>query len=163
MVKGRSLTRHGSEWTPVAEPSSARLPLEGRVRRSAEGRALSRAPSEPGPSEKPGMPWNHGHRHDHSLEARNRCRKGVDMLATCVHAMHMSMIQIRNVPEELHRDLKARAARAGMTLSDYLLDVIRKAAERPEPDALLLRIRERSRVHPSEAPADAVRAEREAR
>ena len=85
------------------------------------------------------------------------------MLATCVHAMNMSMIQIRNVPEELHRDLKARAARAGMTLTDYLLDLIRKAAERPEPDALLLRIRERSRVYPSEAPADAVRAEREAR
>jgi plasmid stability protein len=73
------------------------------------------------------------------------------------------MIQIRNVPADVHRELKARAARAGMTLSDYLMDVIRKAAERPEPDALLRRIRERSRVYPSEAPADAVRAEREAR
>lgn len=31
------------------------------------------------------------------------------------------MIQIRNVPDELHRDLKVRAARSGMTLSDFLL------------------------------------------
>lgn len=73
------------------------------------------------------------------------------------------MIQIRNVPEGLHRELKARAARAGMTLSDYLLDVIRKAAERPEPEELLRRLRELSRVNPPESPADAVRAEREAR
>lgn len=73
------------------------------------------------------------------------------------------MIQIRNVPAALHRELKARAAHAGMTLSDYLLDIIRKAAERPEPQVLLDRIRERSPVYPSESPADAVRAEREAR
>jgi len=72
------------------------------------------------------------------------------------------MIQIRNVPEPLHRELKARAARAGKTLSDYLLEVIRQAAARPEPDVLLRRIRERAPVYPSEAPADAVRAERDA-
>jgi plasmid stability protein len=73
------------------------------------------------------------------------------------------MIQIRNVPESVHRELKARAARSGMTLSDYLLDLIRKAAERPEPEILLRRVRERARVYPSESPADALRAEREAR
>ena len=75
----------------------------------------------------------------------------------------MSMIQIRNVPEELHRELKARAARAGMTLSDYLMDLIRKASERPEPEVLLRRIRERAPIYPAESPAEAVRAEREAR
>jgi len=75
----------------------------------------------------------------------------------------MTMIQIRNVPEALHRELNARAARAGMTLSDYLLDVIRKSSERPEPEALLMRIRERSAVHVTESPAAAVRAERESR
>lgn len=85
------------------------------------------------------------------------------MRQTLLHAPHMSMIQIRNVPEHLHRDLKARAARAGMTLSDYLLDMIRSAAERPEPEVLLSRIRERAPVYPSESPAEAVRAEREAR
>lgn len=85
------------------------------------------------------------------------------MLVTRQHVIHMTMIQIRNVPEKLHRDLKARAAKAGMTLSDYLLDVIRKAAERPDPDVLLMRVRERKPVYPSEPPADAVRAERDAR
>jgi antitoxin FitA len=85
------------------------------------------------------------------------------MLGTSSHVMHMSMIQIRNVPDELHRELKARAARAGMTLSDYLTDVIRKAAERPEPEVLLRRVRERAPVYPAESPADAVRAERNAR
>jgi antitoxin FitA len=75
----------------------------------------------------------------------------------------MTMIQIRNVPDTLHRELKARAARAGRTLSDYLLDVIRQAAETPEPDVLLRRVRERSPVYMSESPADAVRAERDAR
>jgi antitoxin FitA len=85
------------------------------------------------------------------------------MRYTCIHAPHMKMIQIRNVPDALHRDLKARAARAGMTLSDYLLDTIRRAAERPETDELLLRVRERTPVYPSESPADAVRAERDSR
>lgn len=85
------------------------------------------------------------------------------MLRTRHHVYSMTMIQIRNVPEKLHRELKARAANAGMTLSDYLLDVIRKAAERPDPDVLLMRVRERKPVYPSESPADAIRAEREAR
>lgn len=85
------------------------------------------------------------------------------MLSTRYHVPSMTMIQIRNVPEKLHRTLKARAAKAGMTLSDYLLNVIRKAAERPDPDVLLMRVRERAPVYPKESPADAVRAEREAR
>jgi plasmid stability protein len=41
------------------------------------------------------------------------------------------MIQVRNVPEVLHRSLKARAATAGMSLSDYLLGELREIAERP--------------------------------
>ncbi len=85
------------------------------------------------------------------------------MCATLLHASSMSMMQIRNVPEKVHRELKARAARAGMTLSDYLMDVIRRAAERPEPELLLRRVRERAPVYPSESPADALRAERDAR
>jgi hypothetical protein len=47
---------------------------------------------------------------------------GLDMRAACEHAHHMSkMIQIRNVPDALHRKLKSRAAESGQTLSDYLL------------------------------------------
>jgi antitoxin FitA len=41
------------------------------------------------------------------------------------------MIQLRNVPDALHRTLKARAAMAGMSLSDYLLVEIKEIAERP--------------------------------
>jgi hypothetical protein len=41
------------------------------------------------------------------------------------------MIQLRNVPDALHRTLKARAAMTGMSLSDYLLAEIREIAERP--------------------------------
>ena len=43
----------------------------------------------------------------------------------------MSTIQVRNVPEQLHRQLKARAAQEGRTLSDYVLDELRVAAGRP--------------------------------
>ena len=70
------------------------------------------------------------------------------------------MIQVRNVPDALHRRLKARAAMAGMTLSDYLLMEIRKVAEKPTPEEMLERLRERRPVEPVERPVDALRAER---
>lgn len=74
-----------------------------------------------------------------------------------------SMIQIRNVPEKLHRKLKARAALAGMSLSDYLLLQIRPLAEQPTPEELKQMIDRLTPVDPSERVAEAVRAEREAR
>jgi antitoxin FitA len=84
------------------------------------------------------------------------------MCVTCFNVSHMStMIQIRNVPDALHRRLKARAALAGMSLSDYLLSEIREAAERPTVEELRDRLEQRSRVMPSVRPADAVRAERD--
>src|SRR5947207_3403455 len=44
------------------------------------------------------------------------------MLSTCLYVYHMpTMIQLRHVPDDLHRKLKARAALAGMSLSDYLI------------------------------------------
>ncbi|WP_372790267.1 hypothetical protein [Paraconexibacter sp.] len=43
----------------------------------------------------------------------------------------MSTIQIRNVPDDFHRRLKARAAENGQSLSDYLLDELRLIADRP--------------------------------
>jgi len=72
-----------------------------------------------------------------------------------------TMIQIRNVPEDLHRQLKSRAALAGMSLSDYLLDEIRQVAERPTIDELRARLRDRTETTPSLSPAEAVRAERD--
>lgn len=73
------------------------------------------------------------------------------------------MIQIRNVPDPLHRQLKSRAALAGMSLSDYLLNELRVVAERPTVEELRARLRSRASVAPSISPADAVRAERDSR
>jgi plasmid stability protein len=73
------------------------------------------------------------------------------------------MVQIRNVPDALHRRLKSRAALAGMSLSDYLLAEISRAAERPTLDELRARLEHRPEVTPSMAPAQAVRAERDGR
>ena len=73
------------------------------------------------------------------------------------------MIQVRNVPVALHRTLKARAALAGMTLSDFLLAELRRVAERPTLEELRDRLKARSQVTPREPPAEAVRAERERR
>ena len=72
-----------------------------------------------------------------------------------------TMIQIRNVPEALHRELKSRAALAGMSLSDYLLNEIRQVADRPTLEQLRARLDRRPATILSLAPADAVRAERD--
>jgi antitoxin FitA len=83
------------------------------------------------------------------------------MLIACYHRFHMaSMIQIRNVPDHLHRDLKARAARAGMTLSDYLLAELQALAVRPTMQEWLDRSTTWQPVEVSESPAEALAAER---
>jgi antitoxin FitA len=74
----------------------------------------------------------------------------------------MGMIQIRNVPDELHRRLKARAAEEGMTLSDYLLRMAEREAERVSFDELNERIRRRGRVELKESPDDIIRRMRDA-
>ena len=71
------------------------------------------------------------------------------------------MIQIRNVPDSLHRKLKARAALEGMSLSDYLMAEIRRSAERPSVRKLQGRLSKRSPVLPKVPPAEAVRRERD--
>ena len=63
------------------------------------------------------------------------------------YASNMSkMIQVRNVPDALHRVLKARAAMAGMSLSDYLLAELKEIAERPPLAELRSRLHERKPV-----------------
>lgn len=57
------------------------------------------------------------------------------------------MIQIRNVPARIHRTLKARAALAGMSLSDFLLREIERVASRPSQEELLARLAKRPRSH----------------
>jgi len=73
------------------------------------------------------------------------------------------MVQVRNVPDEVHRKLKSRAALAGMSLSDYLLREIERSLERPTREELLTRLRSRTRVEPSEPIASIVAAERRSR
>ncbi len=73
------------------------------------------------------------------------------------------MIQLRNVPDSLHRMLKARAAMAGMSLSDYLLGEIREIAERPTLSELRERLHKRKPVAAELDTARLVREEREAR
>lgn len=74
-----------------------------------------------------------------------------------------AMIQIRHVPDELHREFKSRAALAGMSLSDYLLAELRLIAEVPTRGQMRARIASRPPIVSSESAADAVRAERDAR
>ena len=73
------------------------------------------------------------------------------------------MIQLRNVPDTLHRSLKARAAMAGMSLSDYLLTEIKEIAEGPTLAELRERLHTRKAVRLSLDTARLVREEREAR
>jgi plasmid stability protein len=71
------------------------------------------------------------------------------------------MVQIRNVPDELHRRVKAQAALAGMSLSDYLLNEMRELAERPTLDEMRARLASYPEVNLSVSPAEILRAERD--
>lgn len=79
------------------------------------------------------------------------------------HDQPTRMIQIRNVPEDVHRQVKARAALAGISLSDYLLREIERWVERPTREELLERLRSLPTFEPREPIAEAVAAEREGR
>lgn len=86
------------------------------------------------------------------------------MWRTCNYVLHMStMIQIRHVPDEIHRTLKSRAAKAGMSLSDYLLAELRQIAERPTMEEMRERLKKLPRVDLEPSPAEIIREERDAR
>ena len=88
----------------------------------------------------------------------------LDMCGACDHAVRMSvMIQIRNVPEELHRTLKSRAALAGKSLSEYLLGEISDIASRPTMEEFRARLATREPVDTSLDIVEIVRAAREER
>ena len=74
-----------------------------------------------------------------------------------------TMIQIRNVPEDLHRRAKARAALEGLTLSDFAKEALRRAVEQPSMTEIAARIRQLAPVEASPSAAELVRAERDAR
>ena len=74
----------------------------------------------------------------------------------------MTMLQVRNMPEEMHRLLKARAAMVGMSMSDYVLRELQRTLERPERTELLRRLSENPR-EVSSSPTALIREERDAR
>ena len=73
------------------------------------------------------------------------------------------MIQLRHVPDVLHRQLKARAALAGLSLSDYLIREVRKIAEQPTAEEMRERLSRREPYRGSEGPTATLRGERDAR
>jgi len=85
------------------------------------------------------------------------------MRIACKYAQRMKALQIRNVPEDVHRRLKARAAMAGMSLSELALAELRRSLERPTREELLDRVAAREAVAVSEPVDAAVRRERDAR
>ena len=73
------------------------------------------------------------------------------------------MIQLRNVPDDLHKVLKSRAALAGKSLSDYLITEIQRQTEYPTVEELRWRLQARTQVRPTVPPAQMIREERDSR
>ena len=67
-------------------------------------------------------------------------------------------MQIRDVPEDVHRALKTRAAASGTSLSEYVRTLLARAVDRPTPDELAARIRARGSVRLSE-PSEGLRSQ----
>ena len=73
------------------------------------------------------------------------------------------MIQLRHVPDALHRQLKVRAAMSGLSLSAFLVREVRKIAQQPTPEEMLERLRQREAYAGKVSPTRVLRAERDAR
>jgi antitoxin FitA len=85
------------------------------------------------------------------------------MCSTCDTVQHMSkMIQIRNVPDDLHRKLKVLAAERGTSLSEYLLAEVEEIADRPTLSELMERLGSERPVEVDEPPEATIRRLREA-
>ena len=85
------------------------------------------------------------------------CILHVCMLVACLH------YRFRNVPEHLHRQIKARAALEGQSLSEYALSELRRAMQRPTRRELIERVAAFERITVKESAVDMVRAERDSR
>lgn len=75
----------------------------------------------------------------------------------------MSTLQVRDVPGDIHRTLKTRAAASGQSLSEYVLGILARDAAQPTLDELLGRVSARGPVDLGIAAAEIVRADRDAR
>ena len=85
------------------------------------------------------------------------------MHTVCKYANCMATLQIHNLPDDLHRRLKERAALEGQSLSEYALSELRKAMQRPTQRELVERVAAFERIAVTPTAADAVRAERDTR
>jgi plasmid stability protein len=82
-----------------------------------------------------------------------------NLIVFCCEYMHyasMTTITIRNVPEETHAELAARAALAGQSLQEYLRTKLVEVAERPEAQTLVARVRERKQATRIRLPAEKI-------
>ena len=87
----------------------------------------------------------------------------LDMRRTCLYAENMSkMIQVRDVPEEVHSTLKARAAREGMSLSDFIKRELEHSVERPTMREWLESTRQAKPISSKRSAAQIVRELRDA-
>jgi plasmid stability protein len=73
------------------------------------------------------------------------------------------MIQVRDVPDHVHGTLKSRAAREGMSLSDFLKRELARAAERPTMQEWLDRAQQAKPIRAKTSPAQAIRELRDSR
>jgi plasmid stability protein len=73
------------------------------------------------------------------------------------------MIQLRHVPDDLHRKLKASAAMDGLSLSDYILREVRQFADKPTMSEMRERLARRKPVHMKTSPVEILRALRDGR
>lgn len=83
------------------------------------------------------------------------------MRGASYHVGNMKMLQIRNVPDDLHRDLKERAAREGTTMSELVLRELPRIARKQTTEDVIARILSREPVEGGPSGAELVRASRE--
>jgi antitoxin FitA len=89
--------------------------------------------------------------------------------AICMHCMHrasmpaMATVQIRNVPDEIHRQLKVEAAQSGQSLNEYLVSRLAEFADRPTFAEVARRIHDREEPYTGPSSVELVRADRDRR
>lgn len=86
------------------------------------------------------------------------------MCEACLYVQSMSrMIQVRDVPESVHGTLKSRAAREGMSLSDFIKRELERVAERPTMQEWLERTQQARRISSGRTAARIIRDLRDKR
>ena len=79
---------------------------------------------------------------DRCLQHANSTPPGIEFAfqGECLHNVSMRNVLVRDVPDEVHARLQARAAERGQSLQQYLAGEMRRLAERPTMDEVLARV-----------------------